>query len=47
MVPNIDGTMGHKTKTRKHPWHLTQCVIQYPAKYKHSTIPSRKCNNCI
>ena len=30
MVPNIDGTMGHKTKTRKHPRHGTQCVIQYP-----------------
>ena len=30
MVPNIDGTMGHKIKTRKHPRHGTQCVIQYP-----------------
>ena len=30
MVPNIDGTMGHKIKTRKHPKHGTQCVIQYP-----------------
>ena len=29
MVPNIDGTMGHKIKTRKHPRHGTQCVI-YP-----------------
>ena len=29
MVPNIDGTMGHKIKTRKHPRHWTQCVIQY------------------
>ena len=29
MVPNIDGTMGHKIKTRKHPGHGTQCVIQY------------------
>ena len=29
-VPNIDGTMGHKIKTRKHPRHGTQCVIQYP-----------------
>ena len=27
---NIDGTMGHKIKTRKHPGHGTQCVIQYP-----------------
>ena len=30
MLPNIDGTMGHKIKTRKHPRHGTQCVIQYP-----------------
>ena len=30
MVPNIDGTMGHKINTRKHPRHGTQCVIQYP-----------------
>ena len=29
MVQNIDGTMGHKIKTRKHPRHGTQCVIQY------------------
>ena len=26
MVPNIDGTMGHKIKTRKHARH----GIQYP-----------------
>ena len=30
MVPNVDGTMGHKIKTRKHPWHETLCVIRYP-----------------
>ena len=30
MVPNIDGSMGHKIKTRKHPRHGTQCVIQFP-----------------
>ena len=30
MVPNIDGTIGHKIETRKHPRHGTQCVIQYP-----------------
>ena len=30
MVPNIDGTMGRKIKTRKHPRHGTQCVILYP-----------------
>ena len=29
-MPNIDGTMGHKIKTIKHPRHGTQCVIQYP-----------------
>ena len=28
MVPNIDGTIGHKIKTRKHPRHGTQYVIQ-------------------
>ena len=30
MVPNIDGTIGHTIKTRKHPRHGTQCVILYP-----------------
>ena len=30
MVPNIDRTMGHKIKTRKHPRDGTQCAIQYP-----------------
>ena len=30
MVPNIDGTMGHKIKTRKYRRHGTQCFIQYP-----------------
>ena len=30
MVPNIDGTIGHTIKTRKHPRHGTQCVIQNP-----------------
>ena len=30
MVPNIDGTIGHTVKTRKHPRHGRQCVIQYP-----------------
>ena len=29
--PNINGTMGHKIKIRKHPRHITQCVIQYPS----------------
>ena len=30
MLPNIDGAMGHKIKTRKQPRHGRQCVIQYP-----------------
>ena len=30
MVPNIDGTIGHTIKTRKHSRHGTQCVIHYP-----------------
>ena len=30
MVPNIDGTIGLTIKTRKHPRHGTQCIIQYP-----------------
>ena len=30
MVPNIDGTIGHTIKTRKHPRHGTQCVILCP-----------------
>ena len=30
MVPNIDGTIGHTIKTRKHPRHGTQRVIQNP-----------------
>ena len=47
MVPNIDGTMGHKIETRKPPRHGTQCFIQYPKKQKPSTILLRKYNNCI
>ena len=31
MVPNINDRIGHTIKTRKHPRHGTQCVIQYPA----------------
>ena len=31
MEPNIDETMGHKIKTRKHPRHGTQCIIQHPS----------------
>ena len=32
MVQNIDGTMGHKIKSRKHPRHGRQCIIQYLTK---------------
>ena len=36
MVPNIDGTIGHKRKKhRKHQIHWTQCVIQYQTNRKH------------
>ena len=30
MVPNIDGKMGYKIKTRKHRRHRTLFVVQYP-----------------
>ena len=30
VVPNIDGTMGHKRETRKQARHGTQCVIHSP-----------------
>ena len=30
MVPNTDGPMGQTIKTRKHPRHGTEFVIQYP-----------------
>ena len=36
MVPNIDITIGHTIKTRKHPRHGTQCVIQYPTETQHN-----------
>ena len=42
MVPNIDGTMGHTIKTRKHPRHGTQCVIQHPT--DRNTAQSRQEN---
>ena len=29
MVPKIDGTMGHKIKTRKHPRHGTLCSVLF------------------
>ena len=46
MVPNIDGKMGHKIKTRRHPrWNTVRYSVSN--KQKLSTNPSRKCNNCI
>ena len=36
MVPNIDGIIGHTIKTRKHPRHGTQCIIQYPTNRNQS-----------
>ena len=48
MVPNIDGPMGYKIKTRKHPiktWNTVRYSVSN--KHKSSTIPSRECNNCI
>ena len=30
MVPNIDGTMGHKIKIRNHPRYGTQSDIEFP-----------------
>ena len=46
MVPNIDGTMGHKIKPEN-----TQ-VMEHSALFSiqqtdPSTIPSRKCHDCI
>ena len=40
-MSNIDGTMGHKIKTRKHPRHGTQCVIQYPT-FRNPAQPLQK-----
>ena len=42
MVPNIDGTMGHKIKTRKHPRHGIQCVIQYIQQTETQHNPFKK-----
>ena len=42
MVPNIDGIMGHKIKTRKHPRHGTHCVIQYIQQIETQHNPFKK-----
>ena len=39
MGSNIDGTVGHKIETRKHPRHGTQCSIQYPTNRNKAQIP--------
>ena len=39
MLPNIDGTMGRKIKTRKHPRYGTQRVIQYPTNINPAQSP--------
>ena len=46
LVPNIDGTMGHKIKTRKHLRHGTQCLFSIQ-QTETQHIPFKKCNNCI
>ena len=46
MVPNNDGTMGHKIKTRKDPRHGTQCVTQYPTN-RNPAQSLKKMQNCI
>ena len=43
-MENIDGTMGYKIETRKHPGHGTQCVIQYPT---HRNIVKKNQENAI
>ena len=47
MVPNIDGTVGHKLKKQKTPKKLNTVRYWVSNKQKPSTIPSRECNNCI
>ena len=47
MVPNINGTMGHKIKTRKHPRHGTHSVIQYIQHIETQYNSFKKCNNSI
>ena len=46
IVPNIFVTIGHQIKIRKYQRHGT---LRYSVsnRKKPSTIPSRKCNNCI
>ena len=44
---NIDGTMEHKIKTRKHPRHGTQCVIQYLTNRNPTKSLQENCNNCV
>ena len=39
IVPNIDAAMGHKIKTRNHPWHGTQGVMVFCIEYTANRNP--------
>ena len=47
MVTNIDGTMGHKIKTKKTSKTWNTVCYSVPDKQTPSAIPSSKRNNCI
>ena len=38
MVPNVDGSIRHKIKTRNHQTHGTQCVVEYPTNRKKGKV---------
>ena len=42
MVPNVDGTMGHKIKTRKLPRHMEHCVLFITRQTKIQHNPFKK-----
>ena len=46
MVPNIDGTMGHKIETRKHK-DMDHSVLLSVQQTETQHNPLQKCNNCI
>ena len=51
MVPNIDGTVGHRIETRKHQRYGTQCIFQYPtnrnpAQHRHENEITVFCLGC-
>ena len=48
MMPNINGTMGHKILTKKHPRHMEHSVLFKTQQTEtRGIIPSRKCNYCV